>query len=75
MVKHILGVGLDNHDGHKRITQSEAFSVIGGSESTHTLMTETLIKTIEDLEKKGKHLHSADPEEISDLIQKHTQKN
>jgi len=31
----LLGVGLDNTDGHKRITQGDKFAIVGGSSETH----------------------------------------
>ena len=37
-------------------------------------MTETLIKTVEDLSIKGKSLEEASMEEVSDLIRKNTPK-
>ena len=64
----LLGVGLDNQDGHKRITQSERFSVVGGSEETHQTLTETAIKTFETLDKKGKTLDTVEKEELNDII-------
>lgn len=67
----LLGLGLDNTDGQKRITQAERFSVVGGSEETHDKMAETFIKTCEDLKRKGRDLDSADPREVSELIDKH----
>ncbi|MCC5805893.1 MAG: hypothetical protein JJU00_06145 [Opitutales bacterium] len=67
---HILGLGLDNDDGHKRITRAEKFSVVGGSEDTHGKMTETLIKTFEDLKKRGRELEESDPSEIAELLHK-----
>jgi len=67
---HLLGVGLDNKDGHKRITRAEQFSVVGGSEETHGQMTETLLKTMEDLNRKGKPLSETEPDELRDLIEK-----
>ena len=70
VMAHLLGLGLDCTDGHKRITQAEKFSILGGSENTHDKMTETLFKTFEDLSLKGKTLESASMEEITDLIQK-----
>ena len=69
---HMFGLGLDGSDGHKRITQAENFSILGGSEQTHDKMTETLIKTVEDLSIKGKSLEEASMEEVSDLIRKNT---
>ena len=67
---HLLGVGLDNDDGHKRITQAEEFSIVGGSENTHERMTETVIKTFEDMKNDGKTLSNIEPEQLSDLLQK-----
>ena len=69
---HLLGIGLDNDDGHKRITRSENFSIIGGSEETHSKMTETVIKTVEDIRGKGRHLGTVDPRELADLLKKNT---
>ena len=74
VMAHLLGLGLDGSDGHKRITQAEKFSIMGGSEQTHDKMTETLIKTVEDLSIKGKSLEEASMEEVSDLIRKNTPK-
>ncbi len=69
---HLLGLGLDNEDGHKRITQSEEFSIVGGSEETHGRMTETVIKTFEDIKNVGKSLSTIEPNHLSDLIQKNS---
>jgi hypothetical protein len=69
---HILGVGLDNKDGHKRLTKAEDFSVVGGSEETHERMTETLLKTVQDLKGRGKPIAGTEPRELADLLQKHT---
>lgn len=69
---HLLGVGLDNEDGHKRLTRAEKFSIVGGSEETHERMTETLIKTVEDLKVKGKELESTGTEELAEIIHRNT---
>ena len=37
----MLGLGLDNKDGHTRVTKGENFCLLGGSEETHDRMTET----------------------------------
>jgi hypothetical protein len=60
----ILGVGLDNEDGHKRITQGEKFVLVGGSQDTHERMTETMMKTFD------KHLETVDPRELGEIIAK-----
>lgn len=68
--KHLLGLGLDNEDGHKRVTQAEKFSIVGGSEETHGRMTETMLKTFETLDRKGKTLEQVEKEELSEIIQR-----
>ncbi|MBQ6534244.1 MAG: hypothetical protein IJI37_03665 [Opitutales bacterium] len=68
---HLLGLGLDS-DGEKRITQAEKFTLVGGTEETHEAMTETVIKTFEDLKRRGKELEDASPQELSDIIRKNT---
>lgn len=69
---HLLGVGLDNHDGHKRITSGEKFTIVGGSEETHGRMSETVIKTFETLKRRHKSLQSVEPRELADIIAKST---
>jgi hypothetical protein len=72
VMAHLLGLGLDCTDGHKRITKADKFSILGGSEETHDRMTETLLKTMEDLSIKGKSLEEASGEELSDIIAKNS---
>jgi hypothetical protein len=69
--RSLLGLGLDGHDKHRRITQGEGFKLVGGSAETHDQMTETVIKTTEDLARKGRTIADAHPEELADLLRKH----
>ena len=69
---HLLGVGLDNEDGHKRLTSAEQFTIVGGSDETHGRMTETVIKTFEELKTRGKPLHTVEPKELAEIIHKST---
>jgi len=64
----ILGVGLDNKDGHTRVTKGENFYLAGGSEETHDRMTETVIKVNEKLQSKGKKLEEVAPDEFTDIL-------
>ncbi len=68
----LLGVGLDVTDGHKRITRGEKFVLVGGSEETHGRMTETVIKTFEELKRRDKDLHQVEPKELADILHKST---
>jgi hypothetical protein len=69
---HLLGLGLDHTDGHKRLTSAEQFTIIGGSDETHGRMTETVIKTFEELKTRGKPLHVVEPQELAEIIHKST---
>jgi len=62
----MLGVGLDS-DGHKRLTTGPNFVVVGGSEETHEVITEKVIKINEKLAAKGKQLEDASHEELDDI--------
>lgn len=68
----LLGLGLDNKDGHKRITQAEEFAIVGGSAETHEKMTETAIKTFEELKLRGKNLGEVEPRELAEILHKST---
>lgn len=68
----LLGVGLDNQDGHKRITTGEQFAIVGGSDETHGRMTETVIKTFEELKSRGKQLHQVEPRELAEIVHRAT---
>ena len=69
---HLLGVGLDHEDGHKRLTSAEQFTIVGGSDETHGRMTETVIKTFEELKTRGKKLEIVEPQELAEIIHKST---
>lgn len=69
---HLLGVGLDNTDGHKRITQADRFAIVGGSSETHERMTETVIKTFETLDRRDKTLDQIEQQELAEIIHKNT---
>jgi len=70
----LLGLGLDGSDGHRRLTKGEGFLLAGGSEETHERMTGTVLRTVEDLGRKGRDLGSAEPAEVIDLLRKHAER-
>lgn len=63
----IVGVGLDNDDGHVRVTRGENFELVGGSEETHQTMQEKCIKFNEKLGDRGKQLEDLEPQEFLDI--------
>ena len=62
----MVGLGLDS-DGHKRLTTGPNFVLMGGSEETHEVMTEKVIKINEKLNEKGKQLETVTREEFDDI--------
>jgi len=69
-VAGLLGLGLDNDDGHKRITKAEDILLVGGSQETHERMQDVAIRVAESLKDKGKRLQDASVEEVFDILQK-----
>ena len=63
-----VGVGLDNEDGHHRLTRTQHFFLVGGSAQTHERMQDTAIRFNEALDDKGKRLSDASSQEIIDLL-------
>jgi heptaprenylglyceryl phosphate synthase len=68
----LLGLALDNDDGHKRITTGEDFAIVGGSAETHEKMTETVVKTFEELKRRRKPLVAVEPKELAEILDKST---
>jgi hypothetical protein len=63
-----LGVGLDNTDNEKRITRSEHFLLVGGSEETHEHMQDTAIRFSEKLKERGRPLQETPLEEVIEIF-------
>jgi hypothetical protein len=62
----LLGLGLD-FDGHKRLTTGPNFALVGGTEETHELMTEKVMKINEKLVARGRQLDDVSREEFDDI--------
>jgi len=66
----LLGLALDNKDGHTRLTVGENFKLIGGTEETHGTMQEKAVKMNEHLKRRGKTLDSVSSEEFHEIADK-----
>ncbi|MEK7484871.1 MAG: hypothetical protein AABZ60_11130 [Planctomycetota bacterium] len=67
----LLGIGLDpDQEGHKRITKSEEFFLVGGSKETHEEMQEKAIKFTEQLESRGKKMGELELQEFLEIADK-----
>lgn len=67
----LLGIGLDNKDGHVRLTRGDDFHLVGGSEETHRKMQDKVMELTEDLAKRGKAIRDIGPEDygrVSDIF-------
>ena len=62
----LVGVGLDT-DGHKRITTGDNFTLVGGTQETHEVMTEKVVKINEKLKARGKQLETVSHKEFEDI--------
>ena len=71
-INGLLGVGLDNDDGHTRRTVGEKFAIVGGSQETHERMTETVVKTFEELKHRGRELERVSRAELEEILHKST---
>ena len=65
--KLLLGLGLDNDDGHVRVTRGRNFRLVGGSHTTHESMQEKCIKFNEKLDGRGKQMEDLEHDEFHDL--------
>jgi hypothetical protein len=63
-----VGVGLDNKDGHERLTRNEHFFLVGGSPETHEQMQEIAVKFTQALGRRGKRLQDAPVTEVIELL-------
>jgi hypothetical protein len=68
----LLGVGLDNDDGHTRLTRGQNFVLVGGSHDTHSVMQETAVKINERLDRRGKRLEDVSVGELRDICEEVT---
>jgi hypothetical protein len=65
----LLGLGLDNKEGERRVTLGKNFLLAGGSEDTHALMQEKAVKFNEELDRRKKRLDEISPEEFHDIAE------
>ncbi|MFP3937282.1 MAG: hypothetical protein ACLFVW_02990 [Phycisphaerae bacterium] len=63
----LLGLGLDNEDGHVRVTRGENFHLYGGSAETHEEMQDKCIRFNEKLSERGKRLDDLERRELADI--------
>jgi len=63
----LLGLAMDNNDGHTRLTRGKNFLLFGGSHETHSCMQETAVKINEQLDKRGKRLENVSLGELRDI--------
>jgi hypothetical protein len=63
----LLGLAFDNDDGHTRLTRGDNFVLVGGSQQSHSVMQETVLKINEQLDQRGKRLEDVSVDELRDI--------
>ncbi len=64
----LLGVGFDHEDGHVRITKSEKFDVLMGSDESHEYITQLIQKIEKELKNRDLNLDELTPEEFGEIV-------
>jgi hypothetical protein len=64
----LLGLAFDATDGHRRITRGSNFFLAGGSEDTHRLMRETIVRVNEQLDARGVSLAEVSIDDLRDML-------
>jgi hypothetical protein len=64
----LFGLAFDATDGQKRITRGKNFLLAGGSEETHGLLRDTILRVNERLDERGQQLADVSAEELRDLL-------
>lgn len=54
------------------MTTGDKFALVGGSQETHERMTETVVKTFEELKRRDKHLETVNKRELAEILHKST---
>lgn len=68
--KQLIGICIEENDGHRRITQAEQFLIIGGSQESHQHVTLACLKVLDNLKQNGKRLELIEPNELINIINK-----
>lgn len=66
----LVGVVVGPSDGHRRITNSEDFTVVGGSKEAHECGVENAVKFGEELSKRGKTVSELSRREFTEIVDK-----
>jgi len=64
----IIGFGLDNQDGHQRMTEADAYRLFDGSEKSHEEMQALCALLEETLQQRGSSLAQASRAEVESLV-------
>jgi len=64
----MLGLAFDAEDGQTRITKGDNFLLYGGSQDTHAVMQETVLKINEHLDDRGQRLEDVSRKELRDIL-------
>jgi hypothetical protein len=64
----MLGLAFDAEDGQTRITKGDNFLLYGGSQDTHAVMQETVLKINEHLDDRGQRLEDVSRKQLREIL-------
>jgi len=67
-LRGMLGVGVDNRDGHKRVTKGPRYYLVGGSKDTHERMQEFAMKFDEKVKERDKCWEEINGKEFKEIV-------
>lgn len=67
-IVRLLGVGFDAEDGHVRITKSDNYDVLMGSDESHDFLQKLIAKIEAELKYKDLKLDDLSPAEFSEFV-------
>ena len=63
----LLGVGLDEKEGHKRFTKGNDFLVVGGTKETHEFLQEKAMEFSSEVKRRGKRMEEISKDEFMEI--------
>jgi hypothetical protein len=63
----LVGYGLDDDDGHLRVTRTDCARLLGGSEATHAEMRSRADRILTELGRQGYSLDSITREQLAEV--------
>jgi hypothetical protein len=64
----LVGVRLDEGDGHSRVSRGEDFLAVGGTKEAHEHLRETVAEVSDEVKRRGRALAEVRRKEFSEIL-------